>query len=963
MKKQSFKLYEMHPEDICFGFRMIKKQYVSSCDANLYTLKHEQTGAELLYFDRDDENKTFSIAFKTLPEDNTGVFHILEHSVLNGSKKFPVKEPFVSMLQGSMQTFLNAMTFNDKTVYPVSSRNDKDFFNLMSVYLDAVFSPLIYERPEIFMQEGWHYEFESEDSQPYFNGVVYSEMKGAYAEVDTIISDETNRMLFPDNSYGYVSGGHPEHIPLLSYQQFLDTHKRFYHPSNSKIFLDGHMDIDAVLRYIDEEYLSKYRYLEPDFDFTPQIPKTAKKTVYYEAQNSDENLAHMSIAKILCSHNDTETLYAAKILADYLTGSNEAPLTRAFLENGLAQDISLEISEEGAFQPTLSLIIRNTDEASFLTIKDFLPQAISQILSDGLDKASLIASIERFAFMNKEITEPYGIELALKALDGWLYGDDPLTHIDNSGIFESLRSKVDTDYFSNLMSWMLLNPDDKSYLYVLPSTTKGIDDANKEREQISDITSTWDDNKRRQVFEAFMKMQQWQQSTDSEEVLSTLPSLHIEDIPKEIKPTATSLSTISGSNVLKVDVKTNGIVYLNLFFDISDFSIDELRTANLLAACLGELSTENYSAHALQSKIKTLLGSLSAKIELLSKPGDLKNCRPYLLISASILEENITGGIELLKELLTSGRYNESDKIYEAIVQIDYMLKQSLISNGHAYAITKSLSAFSKEGALKELLEGESFNSWFTKLSESFSDKASEYSAALSEIASKAFSLNRLFIGYSGNLLSGALSDLISAFPNSIISSCPDIPGFDTADTAISIPAGVGFSALGNNLYAINSQYTGSYAVLSSLLTYTYLWNMVRVQGGAYGTGMNVRTNGDIFCYSYRDPNLENTRKVYIGMADFLDSFLSQDAPLDDIIIGTVNTIEPLLSPRALCQTACTRFLKGITHESIIQIRKDILNTSSKDLAALSKSLKDFAKNGKFCAVGDSDSISFTLNK
>lgn len=329
MIRENVKLIDAQPGDVCCGFELEKKQYVASKAATLYTMRHKTCGAELLYFDRADENKTFCIGFKTLPEDDTGVFHILEHSVLNGSKRFPVKEPFVSLLQGSMQTFLNAMTYSDKTIFPVSSRSEQDLFNLMRVYLDGVFCPNIYEKPEIFMQEGWHYEFDSAEAQPYYNGVVYSEMKGAFSSVDELMETESMRLLFPNNCYGFVSGGHPESIPKLTYEQFIANHRRFYHPSNSRIFLDGKMEIDEILHYIDAEYLSKYDYRAPDFDFLVQQPTAAEKTVSYCVKPGEDAKAHLVFSKVLCRHDEPEKVIAAKVLAKYLTGSNEAPLKRA----------------------------------------------------------------------------------------------------------------------------------------------------------------------------------------------------------------------------------------------------------------------------------------------------------------------------------------------------------------------------------------------------------------------------------------------------------------------------------------------------------------------------------------------------------------------------------------------------------------------------------------------------------
>ena len=513
MQTELLRLRTANIGQTCAGFRLVKKAYVPSKHAALYTLRHEKTQAELLYFDRADENKTFAIAFKTLPEDDTGVFHILEHSVLNGSRRFPVREPFVNLLQSSMQTFLNAMTYPDKTVYPVSSRNDRDFHNLMEVYLDAVFCPAIYEKPQIFMQEGWHYEFDSEDAQPYYNGVVYSEMKGAFSSVDELMETESMRLLFPNNCYGFVSGGHPESIPKLTYEQFIAGHKRFYHPSNSRIFLDGKMDIAEILHYIDAEYLSKYDYRAPDFDFLVQQPTAAEKTVSYCVKPGEDAKAHLVFSKVLCRHDEPEKVIAAKVLAKYLTGSNEAPLKRAFLEKGLCQDVSLSVTD-GIFQPFVTLSIRNTRQEQFAEAGKCLSDTVREILARGLDKEALLAEVERMAFASREIEEPYGLILGLTALDGWLYGDDPLTYIETAGIYDALRRKVDGSYFADLLAELLGDGAKLCKVYLLPSETKAQEDQAAEQARLEADIAHWDAAAREKAYAAFKAMGDWQKAPD-----------------------------------------------------------------------------------------------------------------------------------------------------------------------------------------------------------------------------------------------------------------------------------------------------------------------------------------------------------------------------------------------------------------------------------------------------------------
>ena len=958
MQELLTRLAETERGGLCAGFRLIKKEHVASVSAELYTLRHEKTGAELLYMDRADENKTFSVCFKTLPEDDTGVFHILEHSVLNGSERFPVKEPFVSLLQGSMQTFLNAMTFSDKTLYPVCSRSEQDLFNLMSVYLDAVFRPLIYTTPEIFMQEGWHYAFDPEGGAPYYNGVVFSEMKGAFSDVDRLIGAELNRLLYPDNSYGHVSGGDPAHIPELTYAQFVAAHKRFYHPSNAKFFLDGHMDIDTVLAYIDTEYLSKFEYRAPDFDFIPQTPKAAEKTVCYAAQEGEPALAHMALAKLFCEHGDAQTLCAAEILADYLTGSNEAPLKRAFLERGLAQDVTLDVTD-GVYQPNIALIVRNADPQQLSAIRAFVPETVQALVQAGLDRQALSASLERLAFRSREITEPYGLTLSVKALDGWLYGDDPLTYIDTAATFASLREKLNGDYFPRLLLALLGDAQDKCCLYVLPSAAKGEEDERREAERLHAAVASWSAEKRAEVEAAFEKMQRWQQAADTAEALATLPHLRLEDIPLEVAPTETALTKCGGTDVLQVVSKTNGIVYLNLYFDVSDFTAEELRMLTVLTSCFGELSTKGCPAAQLQTRVKAAMGALSARVEVCSERGKLDDCRPQLLVSASMLEENAPAAIALLRELLLGGRYDETGRIYEIVQQSDYFMKQSLISAGHMYALSKALSAFSAEGAMRETLTGESAVRWLSAFAADFERRATEHAETLTALAARAFAKNRLFVGYSGSLAPSLLSELIDALPEAELGAPAAYPRYDTAPCGVDILSDVSYCAMGHNLYALGGEFTGAWSVLASLVSYGYLWGAVRVQGGAYGTGMGVRATGDIFCYSYRDPNPEATANAFGGIAAFLDSFCAQELPLDDLIIGTVNTTEPLLDPAGVCTLECHKFLNRAKPDSVAKLRREILSTSRDDLRKMREILQRYAGSAKLCAVGSKAAVAF----
>ena len=453
--------------------------------------------------------------------------------------------------------------------------------------------------------------------------------------------------------------------------------------------------------------------------------------------------------------------------------------------------------------------------------------------------------------------------------------------------------------------------------------------------------------------ESFIKMQQWQQSEDTEEALNTLPHLNLEDISKEVKMPETTVSNILGREVLQVSTNTNGIVYLNLYFDIADLSEEDLKMLNVLTGCLGELRTAQSSAEKVQTRIKALMGHFSSKIVLMAKQGKLEECKPYLHVSVSMLEENAAEAMELLEELLLHGKYDEMDKIYETLLQYDYFQKQSLIGEGHMFAMTKALSTISKENALKELISGESFVKWFSAFTDEFPEKRERCCQQFETLAKQVFVKNRLFIGYGGRMQLEELEHLIQVLPDGTIGKTAGCSVFEQIEEKIEIPSSVGFSAMGHNLYALGGRYSGSCVVLSSLVSYGYLWNAVRVQGGAYGTGMSIRPNGDVLCYSYRDPKVETTKEAYLGIGEFLEEVLEEDMPLDDMIIGTVNSSDPLLDPAGICDLECSRYLKGITHEHVAQVRKEILETTGEDLKEMLEPLQGFLEKGKFCAVGN----------
>lgn len=950
MQKTIQKITQLNIGQSALGYTLLRREAMTATEGTAYFLRHDKTGAEVLYCRRPCENKTFSIAFQTLPEDHTGVFHILEHSVLNGSKKFPVKEPFAVLLQSSMQTFLNAMTYPDKTVYPVSSRNEQDFFNLVQVYLDAVFCPAIYEKPEIFMQEGWHYEVPDAGKAPGCNGVVYSEMKGVFSDVESLMAEETEALLFPDSCYSFCSGGNPKYIPELTYEKFLDAHRRFYHPSNARIFLDGDMEPEKLLEYMDREYLSHYDYREKDFFIREQEMKPAQKTVYYQAEKEDA-LCHMVLSKIAGKFSDIEENYAGRILCDYLAGSNEAPLQRAFLEAGVGQEAIAEFND-GIYQSFVALKVRNLKKEQLPKVSEILQETVEALCREGLNKADLLASLERFAFHCREVKEPYGLMLGLRALDTWLYGGEPTAQWDTEPIFCSLRKKLETDYFEKLLLKLFQKPEEMCHLAVLPSAEKNQQEEAREQAEMQRRFDRWSPAERAAQKETFDRFIRWQQTPDTQEALACLPKLNIRDIPEEPARIATRAETVGSCPVLQVETDTHGVLYLNLCFRLGEMTTQQLQMANVLCMLLGELSTATYPAAQLQTQMRTWLGGFDAGIELLSENGNLSDCTPYLHIYAKMLEENAQMGLDLVGDILKNTLYTEPDRVAEELKQSDYALSQSLISSGHSYAITRATAPFSVAGTLREALDGHSYVQWMQALSRDFGSKKEEVLSQLRGLQKEIFCTSRLSLGVGGKLPQNLLESFLNSLPQG---ACPaDIPRTVCKDLPreIEIPSSVHYCAMGHNLYAMGKEFHGSASVLSTLLSYNYLWNAVRVQGGAYGTGMAARVGGDLLCYSYRDPNPQSTFRAFREMGNFIEEFCASDAPLEDLIIATVGKSEPLSGPGSTCQLAFFRHLKGTTWEELCRLRREILHTTKEDFLSLAQALKEMAATGAACHVG-----------
>ncbi len=922
--------------------------------AEFIMMRHEKTGARLAWFNNKEENKLFSISFKTVPEDDTGVFHILEHSVLGGSEHYPVKEPFLYMLKSSMNTFLNAMTFPDKTMFPVSSRNNADFMNLTKVYLDAVFKPEIYTNPNIFYQEGHHIEYRKDGDKPAYKGVVFNEMKGVVSSVHERIESKIMAMLFPENCYRFEYGGLPSAIPDLTYQQFIDTHKRFYHPTNSYIWLDGDIDIETMLELIDS-YLSEYN----KNDWLPEIPlQTAvasDEIEYYEIapDESEEKQSYLAVGKILASWQEREKVFAYSVLCEALAGSNDAPLKRAMLDTGLCLDIEMSLSDN-VLQPFGILRVNNINADDKDNVLSAVIDTVSGIIADGIGHDILLAAVNRAEFNFREGEEPQGLTRCIDAMSSWLYGGEPLLYIDCEDVFAGLREKIDTGYFENLLSDWLLNENGRAVLCMIPSDTYGEKQKKQEQERLDNTLASMNGEEKSELIELNTVLDEWQKTPDLAENIAKIPVLPLSEVSETPIDYKTSETVMNGVTILNHPAKNKGIVSVNLWFDVSDFSRSELETLSLVNRLISELPTEKYSGIELTQQVIGVLGNLSTDISAFSKPETPEKCKVYFSVKSRFLRRNLTSAQELIAEILTATIYDNAEIISEIISQDTEELRQCIITNGHRFAMRRARSAMSAESAVDELINGFVSYEFISRLD-------SRNISGLKELSERVFCKSRLTASVTSaeNI---SIETLINALPDgekisSAELSLQSLEMKPAKTEGIVIPSGVSYSGA---VLAEKTENKALWDVLSTIMTYEYLWNEVRVKGGAYGTGSGTNSLGETAFYSFRDPSPELSLQTYADSADFLKEYCAENPDITQYIISTIARGEPLISDGEYGTTADIFRFRGITFEKRREIRRNILSMTYSDLLSAVPYLEN---QGSYCIIGSKSAVDGLLEK
>ena len=950
-------------------YEILDEHRVEDVQSDGFILRHKKSGARIAILSNNDDNKVFYIGFRTPPEDETGVPHIIEHTTLCGSKKFPVKDPFIELAKGSLNTFLNAMTYPDKTVYPVASCNDQDFKNLMDVYLDAVFNPNITKYEEIFKQEGWHYELTGKDDELKINGVVYNEMKGAYSSPDEVLSSQIYRSLFPDNTYSKDSGGNPEYIPKLTYEAYLDFYHKYYHPSNSYIYLYGDMDVVERLEWLDKEYLSLYDYKKVNSEINKQPAFDEIKNV--EAQysitmdDSQENKTYLSYNRVVGDTLD-EMLYQAFDVLDYaLVSSPGAPVKQALIDAGIGDDVYGSY-DAGILQPVFSFVAKNANASQADEFESIIENTLKEVVKTGINKEALLAGINssEFKFREADFGQfPKGLLFGLNCLDSWLFDDmKPFIHLECLGTFAKLRKAVDTDYFEKLIQEYLLDNTHGSSVTVKPKRGLGNEREEALAKELSDYKASLSDEEIKKLIEDTEHLKKYQEEPSSDEDLRKLPMLTRADMKKNAMPFSNIEDELLDVKVVRHDIESNGIDYISFLFDAGDFAQSELGYLGFFTNALGLVSTEKYSYTDLANATNIYTGGISTGTA--SHP-DIKDRNNFVFkfeVKLKVLEKNIDKALELMEQMLLTSDFTDTKRLGELVAQIKARLQANLSSSGHLVAAMRSMSSFSRYALYQDELKGIAFYRSICHIEKELSESPKSVSDKLAAIAKKLFARNRMLISFTGNNeaygnAKPSLEKVIAGFDKmSAIGNQAEVH-FNTAKEAFIDASQIQYVAKTGDFICEGYEYTGALRLLRIILSYDYLWINVRVKGGAYGCMNTFLRSGESYFVSYRDPNLSDTLDVYDRIPEYIKSFSPDERDMTKYIIGTFSALDTPMNPEAKGSRSLSAYLEGITYEQIQKERNEILNAQPEDIRRLADLVEAVLKKDSICVIGNENMI------
>ncbi len=951
------------------AYELIREEKLADVNSIGYLFRHKKSGARISVVSNDDENKVFYIAFRTPPADSTGVTHIIEHTVLCGSDKFPVKDPFVELVKGSLNTFLNAITYPDKTVYPVASCNDKDFQNLMHVYLDAVFHPNIYKKEEIFKQEGWHYELESEDAPITINGVVYNEMKGAFSSPEGVLDRVILNSLFPDTAYQHESGGDPEVIPELTYENYLNFHQKYYHPCNSYIYLYGDMDIEEKLQFIDEEYLSDYEEISLDSAIQMQKPFDHPVEVTKEysiaSSESEEDNTYISYNAVIGTALDKKLCMSFDVLDYVLLNAPGAPLKKALLDAGIGKDI-MGSYDDGTLQPLFSIVAKNAnyeDKDRFVAV---IRKTLQEQVDQGLNKKALLAGINSNEFKFREAdfgSYPKGLIYGLDCMDSWLYDDnEPFLYLEAIEVFRFLKEQVETDYFEKLIQTYLLDNTHVSVTSILPK--QGLNAKNEEAlaKKLQAYKDSLSKEEVQQLLADTSHLKQYQDEPSPKEDLEKIPMLTRADMKKEAAPLQNEEEYFSDTLLLKHTMFTGGITYLNLMFDLGDIAEEDVPYLGLLKAVLGYVDTKEHSYADLANDINLVTGGIASYITVYPSLKTYGDFTAKYEIRAKLLAEKTKETFALIKEILSSSSLADERRLYEIVAQVKSRLQMSLSSGGHSVSAIRAMSYFSKSAKYNDMTGGIALYRLVAEIEEHFDEKKDAFTAKLRELMQKIFSKENLMISITAQAagieavkkqlddFTGCLNPKKEEVSKKAIVCEKKNEGFLDASQVQYVSRAGNFSQKG---YA----YTGTLRILKVILSYDYLWLNVRVKGGAYGCMSGFNRTGDCYFASYRDPNLEKTNEIYEHTPEYLENFDVDERDMTKYIIGTISELDTPLNPAAKGMRSTSAYLSGLTYEMIRKERDEIIGAQSADIRKLADLIRAVLADQCLCVIGSEDAL------
>ena len=934
-------------------------------------LRHKKSGARIAVIANDDDNKVFYVGFRTPPEDSTGVPHIIEHTVLCGSDKYPVKDPFVELVKGSLNTFLNAMTYPEKTIYPVASCNDKDFQNLMSVYMDAVFHPNIYKYQEIFKQEGWHYELEDEDSPITINGVVYNEMKGAFSSADDVLQRQILNSLFPDTSYRNESGGDPDFIPDLTYEAYLDFHRRYYHPCNSYIYLYGDMDVAEKLRWLDEEYLSHYKKITIDSAIREQKPfakpvELVKKYPISSTETEEDN-TYLSYNLVVGTVLDKKLYLAFDILDYALVSAPGAPVKKALLDAGIGKDITGGY-DSGTMQPIFSFIAKNANGSQKEEFLSVIRETLKQQVKDGIDKKALLAGINGSEFRYREADFgqfPKGLLYGIQCLDSWLYDDmQPFMHLEASETYRFLKEQVKTDYFEQLIQTYLLDNPHASVVVIEPE--KGLNA--KKEEQLAKKLAAYKESLSKEEIQQLIAdtkhLKQYQEEPSPREDLEKIPMLCREDMKREAAPLINQEREVDGVTVIHHSMFSNGIAYLRFLFDIRDFAVEDIPYVGLLKYVLGYVDTEHYGYAELSNEINIHTGGIGCSFGVYPHMSGKEQMKVMFEVKTKVLMEELPEAGKLITEMIKTSVLSDEKRLLEILGQLKSRLQASLSSVAHSVASMRAMSYFSRAAYYQDAVGGILFEQKIADLAEHFEEKKADLIAKLEELTRKIFTPERMlvsvvceekdFVAVGREI--GQLKQALYPSEGSTVRNLPPLV-LEQKNEGFTDASKVQYVARTGNFKRHGFEYNGALRILKVIMGYDYLWINIRVKGGAYGCMNSYMRNGDTYFVSYRDPNLEKTNEIYDGIPEYLENFTADERDMTKYIIGTISDLDTPLNPNAKGARSMTALLQGITQEDLQRERDEVIGATEKDIRALKDMIASVLEEHNLCVIGNEEKL------